>query len=195
MGGARSNKPRSVGVSTYPSPHLCADTRSSSHPGRLKRWANQLPKVVAGPTPRCASWIITTSYCKHLEVCRNTNIAWFVSTRSPHVGAMVKFVRHNMLCRCGNRYRKYIHIAKQARDAFSMLLASSITMMLIIEAAFNLGVVLGILPPKGLVLPFISYGSSALMCNMWAIGILLSISSEKRDLPLEQGWKIPKESA
>ncbi|MEC7984085.1 MAG: putative lipid II flippase FtsW [Myxococcota bacterium] len=86
------------------------------------------------------------------------------------------------------------HIAKQARDAFSMLLASSITMMLIIEAAFNLGVVLGILPPKGLVLPFISYGSSALMCNMWAIGILLSISSEKRELPLEQGWKIPKES-
>ena len=81
------------------------------------------------------------------------------------------------------------HIAKTARNAFSMFLASSLTMMLVIEAAFNLGVVLGVLPPKGLVLPFISYGSSALMANMWAIGLLLSISAEKRDIPLEQGWR------
>ena len=87
------------------------------------------------------------------------------------------------------------HIAKNARNAFSMFLASAITLMLVMEAGFNLGVVLGILPPKGLVLPFISYGSSALMANLWAIGLLLSISAEKRDIPLEQGWKINKESA
>ena len=42
---------------------------------------------------------------------------------------------------------------------------------------------------------FISYGSSALMANLWAIGLLLSISAEKRDIPLDQGWKNKKQSA
>ena len=87
------------------------------------------------------------------------------------------------------------HIAKNARNAFSMYLAAAITLMLVMEAGFNLGVVLGLLPPKGLVLPFISYGSSALMANLWAIGLLLSISAEKRELPLEQGWKPKSEPA
>jgi cell division protein FtsW len=87
------------------------------------------------------------------------------------------------------------HIARNARNAFSMYLAASLTLMLVMEAGFNLGVVLGLLPPKGLVLPFISYGSSALMANMWAIGLLLSISAEKREIPLDQGWKSKKESA
>ena len=87
------------------------------------------------------------------------------------------------------------YIAKNARNAFSMYLASAVTLMLVMEAGFNLGVVLGVVPPKGLVLPFISYGSSALMANLWAIGLLLSISAEKRDIPLEQGWKNKKQSA
>ena len=58
------------------------------------------------------------------------------------------------------------------------------------EALFNLGVVMGMVPPKGLVLPFISYGASAMMANMLAVGILLSISAEKRDIPFDKGWKI-----
>ena len=58
------------------------------------------------------------------------------------------------------------------------------------EALFNLGVVMGLVPPKGLVLPFISYGSSAMMANMFAVGILLSISAEKREIPYNKGWKL-----
>jgi cell division protein FtsW len=83
-------------------------------------------------------------------------------------------------------------IARQARDAFSMYLASTITMMLSLEAIFNLGVVMGLLPPKGLVLPFISYGASAMLANLWGIGLLLSISSERRDIPIDSGWKLEK---
>ena len=65
-------------------------------------------------------------------------------------------------------------------------------MMLCLEAAFNLCVVMGILPPKGLVLPFISYGASAMMANLWAIGLLLSIASEQREVPIQKGWKEEK---
>jgi cell division protein FtsW len=82
------------------------------------------------------------------------------------------------------------YIASRARDAFSMFLATTLTVMITGEALFNLGVVMGMVPPKGLVLPFISYGASAMMANMLAVGILLSISAEKRDIPYDKGWKM-----
>lgn len=84
------------------------------------------------------------------------------------------------------------YIASKAKDAFSMYLATALTLMIVGEAVFNLGVVMGVVPPKGLVLPFISYGASAMMANMLAVGLLLSISSERREIPIEQGWKDPK---
>ena len=83
-------------------------------------------------------------------------------------------------------------IAKRAKDAFSTYLAMTLTLMITGEAFFNLAVVMGLVPPKGLVLPFISYGASAMMANLTAIGLLLSISSETRDVPIEQGWKAKK---
>jgi len=43
------------------------------------------------------------------------------------------------------------------------------------QAAMNMAVVMGLLPPKGLPLPFISYGGTALMVNMIAVGVLLNI--------------------
>ena len=56
-----------------------------------------------------------------------------------------------------------LKIAQTARSAFGMYLATGLTVMIVSEAMFNLGVVMGLLPPKGLVLPFISYGASAMM--------------------------------
>ena len=47
---------------------------------------------------------------------------------------------------------------------------------------------MGVVPPKGLVLPFVSYGSSAMMANMTAIGILIGISAERKDTPIDKGW-------
>ncbi|MFT4977973.1 MAG: cell division protein FtsW, partial [Myxococcota bacterium] len=84
-----------------------------------------------------------------------------------------------------------LYIASRARDAFSSYLAVAITSMLGFEAFFNLGVILGLLPPKGLVLPFISYGSTAMMSNLWAIGILLSIAAEADETPISAGWARP----
>ena len=71
-----------------------------------------------------------------------------------------------------------MEIARRAPDTFGMLLASTFTIMIVGQACLNLGVVLSLLPPKGLVLPFISYGASAMMINLTAVGILLSISAD-----------------
>ena len=86
-----------------------------------------------------------------------------------------------------------LYIARHARDSFSMLLAATLTLMVGFEAFFNLGVVMGILPPKGLVLPFISYGATAMMSHMWVIGILLSISAESHKSPVSAGWPMANE--
>jgi cell division protein FtsW len=79
-------------------------------------------------------------------------------------------------------------IAHRARDAFSMYLAATLSIMVGIEAFLNLAVVMGIVPPKGLVLPFISYGASAMMSHLWIVGILLSIAAESQDEPVTAGW-------
>jgi cell division protein FtsW len=81
-----------------------------------------------------------------------------------------------------------LRIALRARDAHGMYLAGSITAMIGLQAALNLGVVMGVLPPKGLVLPFISYGASALVAQLWAVGILLSIAAEADDKHPSLGW-------
>lgn len=71
-------------------------------------------------------------------------------------------------------------IAGRSRTYFGMLVAGCITAVLGTQALLNLSVVLGLVPPKGLVLPFISYGGSAIIAQLWSIGLLLSISVERR---------------
>ena len=67
-------------------------------------------------------------------------------------------------------------IAKRTTDPFGYYLASGIVVMIGFQAVVNIGVSIGALPTKGLPLPFISYGGSALIFNMVAIGLLLNIS-------------------
>lgn len=82
-----------------------------------------------------------------------------------------------------------LSIARRARDNFGMLIAGCITAMIGLQAFFNLAVVMGLVPPKGLVLPFMSYGATALQSHLWCVGILLSIASEASDAPLASGWQ------
>ena len=63
-------------------------------------------------------------------------------------------------------------------DLFSQLFALGLIGLIGLEAAINIGVSLGALPTKGLSLPFISYGGSALLVNMIAVGFLINISKE-----------------
>ncbi len=67
-------------------------------------------------------------------------------------------------------------IARSAKDAFGAYLAAGIITLIGLQIVVNMGVVTGLLPTKGLPLPFISYGGSALVINMLAVGTLLNIS-------------------
>ena len=69
-----------------------------------------------------------------------------------------------------------ISIAQRAKDNFVFYLAYGLTLMICLQALINFSVVTGLVPTKGLPLPFMSYGGSALLVNMAAVGILLRIS-------------------
>ena len=69
-------------------------------------------------------------------------------------------------------------IAAHAPDRLGRLLAYGMTFLVFFQAVFNLGVVTGILPTKGLALPFISYGGSNLITAMVAVGVLFNIGRQ-----------------
>ena len=73
--------------------------------------------------------------------------------------------------------QRAMRISVAAPDTFGRFLALGIAVLFGIEATVNMGVVTGMLPTKGLALPFISYGGSSLMISLFAVGILLNISS------------------
>ncbi len=70
-------------------------------------------------------------------------------------------------------------IARRAPDTFGFLLASGVTTLIAGSALLNMGVATAALPTTGLPLPFISYGGTALIVDLVAIGILLSVSRDQ----------------
>jgi cell division protein FtsW len=66
--------------------------------------------------------------------------------------------------------------AYRAPDTFGRLLALGITTLVVGQALVNLSVVLGLMPTKGIPLPFVSYGGSSLLVMLLATGVLLNIS-------------------
>ena len=79
-------------------------------------------------------------------------------------------------------FKTGLQISRTAPDFLGTLMALGLTVLLTLQAMLNMGVVLGLLPTKGLPLPFISYGGSAFTANCLAAGILMNIArgSENR---------------
>ena len=73
-----------------------------------------------------------------------------------------------------------LRVGLRAPDAFGAYLGLGLTIMLATQTIVNLGVVTGALPTKGLPLPFISFGGSALLMTMFSAGVLLNISQHGR---------------
>ena len=69
-----------------------------------------------------------------------------------------------------------LRIAQRASHRFGLLLGFGATLLLGLPALLNAAVVMGALPPKGLTLPFLSYGRSSLLVSCLAAGILISIA-------------------
>lgn len=81
--------------------------------------------------------------------------------------------------------RRCIHIGRQAATMdriFAGLVAQGVGLWIGFQAFINMGVNLGALPTKGLTLPLMSYGGSALLMNLIAIAVVLRIDSENRDM-------------
>jgi cell division protein FtsW len=71
-----------------------------------------------------------------------------------------------------------IRTSMRAPDPFGFYLALGITMMISIQAFINMSVVLGLLPTKGIPLPFLSYGGSSFLVMSAFVGILLNVSQQ-----------------
>ncbi|HBO83687.1 MAG: cell division protein FtsW [Deltaproteobacteria bacterium GWC2_42_11] len=68
-----------------------------------------------------------------------------------------------------------IRISLRAPDLYGTYLAIGLTLLVSLQAVVNMAVVTGLLPTKGLTLPFISYGGTSLLVNMIGVGMLLNI--------------------
>jgi cell division protein FtsW len=80
-----------------------------------------------------------------------------------------------LACFCVIAWRG-LRTALRAPDRFGAFLALGLTAMVAFQAFFNMSVVLGLLPTKGIPLPFVSFGGSSLLISMIGMGILLNVS-------------------
>lgn len=80
-----------------------------------------------------------------------------------------------------------ITVANRTKDRFHYFLAYGLTIMIAVQALVNFAVVTGMVPTKGLPLPFMSYGGSALLVNMISIGLLLRVSRGEEQGPGQVG--------
>ncbi len=77
---------------------------------------------------------------------------------------------------------KGVSIALRARDSFATLLSIGLLFQIMVQAVFNLGAVSGLLPITGIPLPFISYGGSSLIVNLFSMGIILQVSCNSKHI-------------
>lgn len=71
-------------------------------------------------------------------------------------------------------------VATRSNDEFSRLLAFGLTFLLVVEAAMNVAVVVGLLPTKGLPLPLVSYGGSSMIASVVTVAVILGLSRDAR---------------
>jgi cell division protein FtsW len=74
-----------------------------------------------------------------------------------------------------------LRISWKAPEPFGQFLAAGITILIVLQAFINISVVIGLMPTKGIPLPFISSGGSSLLVSMIGVGVLLNVSQHVRE--------------
>ena len=91
------------------------------------------------------------------------------------IGVLTVFLLYSIILIRGAK------IARTSDNVFGSMVATGLTISLALQVIINTGVALGILPTKGLTLPFLSYGGTSLLINMAAMGILINIGASVKD--------------
>ncbi len=84
--------------------------------------------------------------------------------------------------------------ALRASDPFGRYLATGITGVIGFQACMNMAVVVGVMPTKGITLPFVSYGGTSLVTSLFMIGLLLSISRGHRPAAGRRSWGLREQT-
>lgn len=116
----------------------------------------------------------STQKVLYLSEAHNDFIYAIICEEFGLVGALLVIILYVVLLIFG------LQIAVESKDFYGKHLASGLTLVLGLQAFVNIAVVLGMIPPTGLPLPFISYGGTSLWISMAMIGILLNISRQNR---------------
>lgn len=112
----------------------------------------------------------------YLPEARNDYIAAIYAEETGFIGVLVLIGLYMSFAYAG------FFIAIRSSDPAGFLLAAILTFLISIQAFLNLGVVSGLLPSKGMTLPFFSQGGSSLIANTVALFILLDISRREKKL-------------
>jgi cell division protein FtsW len=94
-----------------------------------------------------------------------------------------------VLCGFGILVWRGLVASARARDVFGSYLAFGLSCLFGLQALVNMSVVMGLLPTKGLPLPFISYGGTALVMSLFMAGVLANISARNPEPPRRSLWQ------
>jgi cell division protein FtsW len=90
------------------------------------------------------------------------------------IGALIVLALYTVIAVVG------VRIAAMAPDSFGRLLAAGLVAAILLQAAINMGSVVGLLPVTGVTLPFVSFGGTSLVITMVGAGLLMSIARHTR---------------
>ncbi|MBZ4687274.1 MAG: rod shape determining protein RodA [Clostridia bacterium] len=76
-----------------------------------------------------------------------------------------------------------VQIALNAKDMFGVLIVIGFSSMIVFHVLVNVGMTIGLMPVVGIPLPFVSYGGSAMLANMTALGLILNINMRRKKIP------------
>lgn len=107
---------------------------------------------------------------QYLPESTTDSIFAVIAEETGYIGTLIIFGLYSYFA-----YRGF-KIAQNTNDTFYKLVASGLTIMIVIQAYLNLSAMGALVPLTGITLPFISYGGSSLVMSLLAVGILLNIS-------------------